>query len=228
LPLTGGTLSGPGNLIIGGTTLFQGSPYINGQIIHLSGAVGSGTGNISGDANNILVQLPTGNGSLFLYNSAGQNMLTLGGATQSAIFGGAASFAGGLVGVTTNSNAAAGNVGEAIAAVASSSVTLPASTQTNVTSVSLTPGDWDVAGEMWTTVAGAVDIEVGISTVSATLPGAVAVGSSRIKITATSTNPILGIGPTRVSLASTTTVFLVGFSNVAGSATGKLEARRMR
>jgi hypothetical protein len=55
---------------------------------------------------------------------------------------------GGIVGTTTNDNAAAGKVGEFISNVVSagSAVSTPGGTPTYIASVSLTAGDWDVWG----------------------------------------------------------------------------------
>src|ERR1019366_4169569 len=52
---------------------------------------------------------------------------------------------GQIVGTATNDNATAGNVGEHIQAVASNVVATDA-TFVNITSISLTAGDWDVTG----------------------------------------------------------------------------------
>src|SRR5215472_14162674 len=55
---------------------------------------------------------------------------------------------GGIVGVNGASNAAAGNIGEYVTAslAQGSAVNLPGGTATNLTSISLTAGDWDVFG----------------------------------------------------------------------------------
>jgi hypothetical protein len=90
LPLTGGTVSG--SLTVSGaathssTTAFGGAAYLQGHQLWLAGAVGSGNGNLSGDASNIAMQLPTGNGTYSFLNNPGTAILTLAGATQHATF----------------------------------------------------------------------------------------------------------------------------------------------
>src|SRR5262249_26792035 len=64
----------------------------------------------------------------------------------------------GIVGTATNNNAAAGNVGEYVAATVASgaAIALTTGNWSPVTSITLQPGDWDVFAEAWiTTSAGA-------------------------------------------------------------------------
>jgi hypothetical protein len=132
-------------------------------------------------------------------------------------------------GVSDGSNASAGNVGEYESATASS-VALTTNTFTNLTSLTLSAGDWDVSGGFYINNSGGSlnNVAAGISTTSATLtqPGTYA---------QLSMNGIGGFGgavPTvRVSVSSTMTVYLVGFAGiVSGSAyaNGLLQARRVR
>ena len=82
----------------------------------------------------------------------------------------------GIVGTTTNNSAQAGSVGEYIESrvVQGSAVALTTATDTNVTSISITAGDWDVGGliafdgNSTTLVQNALG---GASTTSATLSG---------------------------------------------------------
>jgi len=139
-----------------------------------------------------------------------------------------------LLGTITNDSATAGNVGEYV----SSTVTTPGSsistgTSANITSVSLTAGDWDVWGNAYIVPSGAITIyQASISLVSATLdnsPGRLAI------FTQVSSTPAgqssLEPGVTRLALAATTTVFLVTqatFSSGTTTAYGILQARRVR
>lgn len=153
-----------------------------------------------------------------------------------------------IVGSATNDSAAAGSVGELITAsvVFGSAVSLTTGTIANITSISLTAGDWDVfalagfIGAAGTTVNKLVG---GISTTSATLdqtPGrnaTLALLASGAAIfsnlaSAPATNGFEGsVGHIRLSIAGTTTVYLVGGANFGVStcgAYGFIGARRVR
>lgn len=142
-----------------------------------------------------------------------------------------------LAGTTTNNNAAAGNVGEYISSVvASPGITLTNNIPANVTSISLTAGDWDVSGEAWINVGagGATQITAAITSTSATIPAGPAVGISRAQMMVAipvSTNQMMPLSGTRVSIAATTTFYLVAFAAFPSGTTtayGKMEARRRR
>src|ERR1700744_413847 len=60
--------------------------------------------------------------------------------------GGSATAAGQIRGTATNDNASAGNVGEYVVSNNTTAQSLASGTPLNVTSISLTPGDWDVTG----------------------------------------------------------------------------------
>jgi len=76
-------------------------------------------------------------------------------------------------GTTTNDNAGAGNIGQDISSAASA-VSLTTATPKDITSISLSPGDWDVWGNFTSAPAGSTtqsDVRAWINTVSATDPG---------------------------------------------------------
>jgi hypothetical protein len=107
-------------------------------------------------------------------------------------------------------------------------------TAINITSVSLTAGDWDCLGSVVTNPAGSTttsQLAGGISTVSATLPAAVENGETIFQ--APQAAGVAAAIPMRVEevLSAPTTVFLVGDS-VFGVSTmslyGQLVCRRMR
>lgn len=138
----------------------------------------------------------------------------------------------GIVGTTTSNNANAGSVGEYVTA-SSASTAITNGAPTNIVSISLTAGDWDVSG-LTSFVAGASTnagaLLTGISTTSATFG---ALGSQAIlqaTFTAATTNNVAA--PTwRVSVASATTVYLVAQTNYTGSTfntLGFIRARRIR
>lgn len=137
-----------------------------------------------------------------------------------------------IVGTATNNNAAAGSVGEVISS-AVSAVAITTNTLTNVTSISLTAGDWDVFGGTLTNPAGTSTqgiLKVGINTTSATLPTDV---YSITDYTSASAGVPQGMGaPTiRLNLSGTTTVYLVSQITYAISTltiNGTITARRAR
>lgn len=146
-----------------------------------------------------------------------------------------------LVGTTTNDNAAAGSVGEYISStvLVGSAVSLSSSATANITSISLTAGDWDVEGNIVFNPAGSTTTTLAtaaINTTSATLPTAPGAGAYNFWFTSSAGTaagfaPALPTGMTRISLASTTTVYLVAqatFGVSTETAYGFIGARRAR
>lgn len=152
----------------------------------------------------------------------------------------------GIVGTTTNNNANAGAVGEFICALVtnggsptgcatntSTPVSLTTNTPANVTSVSLSAGDWQCYGVAMFFPAGTtitVQTTAALSTTSATLPGNSQTANSNPPGTA-------GLGvqfvvPTvRVLASGTTTVYLVSnsvFNTSTETAGGRIDCRRAR
>lgn len=149
----------------------------------------------------------------------------------------------GVAGTGTNNNSPTGALGEfQTATVASgSAVSLSNGAGTNVTSISLTAGDWDVSGQVDFVLAGvtATLFQSGISVVSATLPsqpggsglGTDALANVPLLTTVLSATYAQSCGVVRVSIAATTTVYLVAvgtFSVGTLTAYGTLRARRAR
>jgi len=146
---------------------------------------------------------------------------------------------GGIIGTTTNNNAGAGYVGEIVSSViaAGAPISLTSTTAANVTSISLTAGDWDVWGEVRitgtaTSLAGA---RGAVNTTSATLPatGVASRESAEVAAGAPASvgGRVLSISNARISIASTTTVYLIaqaGFSGGTAVAQGTIVARRAR
>jgi hypothetical protein len=143
----------------------------------------------------------------------------------------------GVVGTTTNNDATAGCVGEYVSSTVTSGsvVSLTTATFTNLTSISLTAGDWDVSGVVAVTTGATTTIayiNYGISTTSS---GNGALG--QMGSLTTSANPaavvdfVVSAPVTRLSLASTTTVYLVtrvSFAVSTANAYGVIRARRIR
>jgi hypothetical protein len=149
----------------------------------------------------------------------------------------------GIVGTTTNNNANAGSVGEvvsssvAVGSAVSLTTATGAFTGKTITSISLTAGDWDVFGTIGINNASTTNFTAiggGINTVTDTLNSAYeeearfAYGAAGL----VPNNVISFTFPTtRVSIASTTTYYLIGyaqFSVSTATAFGRITARRMR
>jgi hypothetical protein len=143
----------------------------------------------------------------------------------------------GIVGTTAADNANAGSVGEFISAtVPGTTVTLVNSTSQNITSVSLTPGDWTCTGSVVFVPAGTtvlVNWQAWINTTSATMPS-LSGGALQIISGVTTTagsGEILNTGTVRENLSTTTTIFLsglAGFTVSTATAGGFIGCRRVR
>jgi hypothetical protein len=141
-----------------------------------------------------------------------------------------------IVGTATNDNAAAGSVGQ-YASASATAVSLSTGTPANITSVSLTAGDWDVEGTIKYNPAATTTSTIrqaGVTTTSGTLPTSLADATAWQRESGaitTGTGSVLATGVVRMSLSGTTTVFLVGQATFATStmtADGILKARRRR
>jgi hypothetical protein len=111
-----------------------------------------------------------------------------------------------------------------------------------VATITLTPGDWDVSGELWVdgqtgtaTLTGR--IVAGISQTSATLPTVPSDGTSRTGMnysgpsSAATTAFVVPVGTCRINVSSNTQIWLVGIANVSAGTSfgyGKISARRRR
>jgi hypothetical protein len=146
-----------------------------------------------------------------------------------------ASNTGGIVGTATNNNAAAGQIGEFISSniPGGSAISLTTNTGANITSISLTAGDWDLEGNVafgGTTTA--LSLAQGwINTVSATAPTTAAGYAISALPTGAGANANLPTGRLRISIAATTTVYLGTLALFASGtclAYGFIGARRVR
>jgi hypothetical protein len=145
-----------------------------------------------------------------------------------------------IVGVTDGSNAAAGSVGEFVSStvLTGAAVSLTTGTTANVTSISLTAGDWDIRGVVALNKGSTTSVTTeaaAITTVSATYPALGLTNSALIRNQATTYNgttagAVIPVGVTRLNITSTTTVYLVAnctFTVSTMSAYGAIEARRV-
>lgn len=141
-----------------------------------------------------------------------------------------------LVGTTTNDSAATGYVGEAVRSYVSSYTNFPTTSQYgDLTSISLTAGDWDVSANM-TAIIGTSNMtawRMGITSTS----GNSGTGFNDGDNTAFAYPPTAIIAVSacvpvfRVSISATTTYYLKYFATYASGnpqATGRISARRVR
>lgn len=141
----------------------------------------------------------------------------------------------GIIGATTNNNAAAGSVGEYVNSIISEAfaINITTNTATDITSISLTAGDWDVWGNTFIIAAsGTVPASYlsWCSQTSASIPDASLLTSLILPFTASQTQAV-PIPQLRMSLSATTTIYLsiyVGFSVSTLTAGGAIYARRRR
>lgn len=145
-----------------------------------------------------------------------------------------------IVGTTTNNNAAAGSVGEFVSSiVADNAVSLTLNTNADVTSISLTAGDWDIWGNVVFNGDGTTGVIINlgwISTTSATLPASNLYSSVFFSTAGTVTPYVIAatsfcVPALRLSLSGTTTVYLSvrsAFITSTSTAGGAIYARRRR
>ena len=142
----------------------------------------------------------------------------------------------GIIGSTTNDSAAAGSVGELLSSsVGTPGASMTSTTALDVTSLSLTAGDWDVWGIVNAAIAGATSVVSGwISATSATPPTAPNGGAYVYMDLSAASNTgeptYFYVGQMRVSIASPTTYYLSAKCTFTSTATafGFLGARRVR
>lgn len=227
------------------SVVFDGSANASGALTLANSGVGAGTyGTVTVNAKGLVTE-GTGVGAgvaTFLATPSSANLraaLTDETGTGGAVFATTPTISQpNIVGVTAASNAAAGSVGEYVSSTlaAGSATALTSATAKTVTSISLTAGDWDVWGVVGLAPAGSTTttVQVGaISTVNNTLPtvpGEGAYYATSAQSPAGQGN-IFPVGMTRVSIAATTTVYLIAQSTFAVStsaAYGFIGARRVR
>ncbi len=192
------------------------------QLSSLLGTLGVTT--VTGTANQVIVSSPTGAITLSLPQSiASTSNVTFGSVTFNPT-------TKGIVGTLSNNNAGAGFVGELIESTVAN-VAIANNTFTNVTSISLTAGDWDVFGGVLTNpdiTTTQVQLAAGISLTSVTLPTDIYLSTGP----ANAGRDLGGAVPTtRLSLSGTNTVYLVAIVGYATSTldiNGRLSARRRR
>ena len=137
--------------------------------------------------------------------------------------------ANGLKGVADTSSAPTGYVGERINSFGSS-VSVSTSGFTTITSITLTPGDWDLsfiarAGG----VASALGLDAGIATAPASSTGWVAGDNAGSGVVTSTSNGCVSIAMIQKSISASTTYYLTAQAfGTALSCAGRLTARRVR
>lgn len=150
---------------------------------------------------------------------------------------------GQMLATSTNDSAGVGRLGEYVSSdiASGSAVALTTATPANVTSISLTAGDWDVWINGFFLAANATVFTIASASISTTSATVAASPSSRLGLVSL---PLAGFtgagggvslncvaGPARLSLGSTTTVYFVAsatFTVDTMSAYGEIQARRVR
>ncbi len=220
LSLGGGTMTGA---IAMGSNAITGVSSLGAASITMTGAIAMGSNAITGVSSlgaasiTMTGAIAMGSNAITAASSIGASSITF-------------SSTSGVIGTTTNNNAAAGSVGEFVTANASNAITTGA--LANITSISLTAGDWDVFGNVGVVPSSTMTVLIGgISTVSVTFP-AVLSGAyiSQVQTFPTGQAQYAFVGQTRLSLSGTTTVYMVLRADFASTATGGgyIAARRCR
>jgi len=190
------------------------------QLQTLLGTIGATT--ITGTANQVIASASVGPVTLSLPQSIG---------TTSDVTFGSVTFSPttkGIVGTPTNDNAAAGKVGEFVTSQVSSVSAGTTGSVKDVTSISLTAGDWDVEGNVHMTATTISSFICWISSASATAP---ATGLyNYINPVGTSAEAGMNAPFIRFSLSGTTTIYLSAQAGFTGTGTyyGGIFARRVR
>ena len=176
-------------------------------------------------------QLEYYNGSAWI-----QPYTVLGGTLNGSISFGNTSTQG-IVGTTTNNNAATGNVGEYVESLVTSFVALPPSGNWgDATSISLTAGDWDISTiSNFGALITVTDVRLGISTTSGNSSAGLMSGINEALYISSSPNAneiTLVVPSYRLLLTTTTTIYMkyrgVYPSGAPGIQSARLSARRMR
>lgn len=208
-------------------TIYQ---NINSVTKAIWGIAGTANDLISGSASGDTCFRTQGGKFNFCVDSGASSTLVITGA-------GVATFSGQLIGkgTATNDSASTGYIGEHISSVVSSLANMAATnTWGNITSISLTAGDWDVTGQAYYSTAGGGNVVLhgAISIYSGNTTTDHVNGQNVMTINETSGSAQMSLGISyRISISGTTTVYLKGKAVYAAGtqqAEGTIFARRVR
>lgn len=219
-----------------GTQTFSGTKTFSAQLIS---SVTSNNFKLAASTNNVIITVAaigTADRTISIPDPGTNANFVLSEAT--ATINGTKTFAGQLIGkgTATNDNAAAGYMGE----IANSSITaftnFPATGVIgDLTSISLTAGDWDVSALAEFTANGATSTSVtmGIDTVAGNSGNCGVVGVSRQQclVPTAATDSSGSVPAYRISVSGTTTVYLkytASYTIGTPQAAGSIRARRAR
>lgn len=144
-----------------------------------------------------------------------------------------------LPGTTTNDDASAGNLGEFISStvLVGAAVNVPSATVTNITSIALTAGDWDVTVGAGFTGNSLTQVNLLAASIHTTnnalsnLPGSQIQEPFASQAIFNTQDYMAAVGPRRFSLSGNTTIYFNAFLNFTVStaaAYGIIRARRIR
>lgn len=177
----------------------------------------------------------TGTGNIVLQTAPVITAPIINGGTITGTIAGTPAIA--IEGVANGGDASAGTIGEYLSAtrLIGTAVALVANTSQDILALSLSAGDWDVAGNIVYAAAGGASL-IGatgwISQASATLPTLPNNGGETIwsgTAPAVDNEVVLSIGPTRINVSSTTIIYLSANSQFSGGTAagyGFIGARR--
>ncbi len=234
-------------LLWAGGEIADASGHLNLANVTGTLAIGNGGTNSATSLNNnrvmvssigAIVENPNGkisNGAIMVADPNGNPTGSTGG-TLSGNLGFDNTSTHGIGGTTTNDSAAAGNVGEYVSSTASAVSAPTTNTFGDMTSISLTAGDWDVSlNVMFNTNSATLSgiIIAGIGTGSGTSNSGLTDGNSDVYLAPNSTQTIASgaVPGFRVSIASTTTYYAKMKANYSAGTpqfTCRMSARRVR
>jgi hypothetical protein len=134
---------------------------------------------------------------------------------------------GGYVGNSVGGSIPAGYIGEVISANNTTGVNLPNGTTNAVSSIVLTPGNWEIQGEIW--FAGTLTIAMAAINITIAIPGVSSIATARTQVQPTTSPSIIPLRTCYVNVTANKTFYLVAFCNFSSgtvSATGNIWAIR--
>jgi hypothetical protein len=208
-----------------GTGKFVGStsPSITTSLLDTNGAIWISQGTVASAVNGIAASnAATANSPVLAATGSDTNI--------SLVLRGQGTSGAAILGVTDGSNAGSGFVGQVISSIITyaSNTSYTNNTFVNLTSITLSAGDWDLWGNIGLTGTTVTALEGSISTTSATI------GNNEFKLLAlaTSASSILAypVPSTYMSVSGNTNVYLVIYGTGTGTMFmfGGIYARRRR
>ncbi len=200
-----------GTNVVGNTNIRQG---VARSVIGVTGNATANEADIQGTTRQVLAVNVAGTGLVFAQPQGDQ-----------------------LLGTITNDSATSGNIGEYISATVNTpGSAISTNTPANITSTTIGAGDYDVWGIVYFVPASTTSVTImqsSISTTSATISQTPGNWQQFCLASAVPVNSPISftVGPIRLSLASTTTIYLVAQAQFATStmtAYGTLQIRRVR